>query len=184
MRNYVAVVFNSRSQAYKGLHALWELNSAGDITLHGTAVIHRDSLGQIQVDTKETSPALGTAVGVGIGALLGALAGPAGAAIGAAGGAAAGAAVGGLTGVIVDANRADIRVQAGSEARLAIRIGEAAVIAEVSEEWTQPIDTRMQELNGRVYRRSKSALRDDAWYEDYNPSRYLYPYEYFPPEYA
>jgi len=52
--------------------------------VHGTGVIHRDQLGHIQVDTKDTHPALGTALGVGIGALLGALAGPAGAALGAA----------------------------------------------------------------------------------------------------
>jgi len=184
MRNYIAVVFDSRSQAYKGLHALWQLDVDGEITMHGSAVIHRDSLGQIQVDTKETNPALGTAVGVGIGALLGALAGPAGAAIGAAKGAAAGAAIGGFTGLAVDADRADVRTEAGAEARLVVRIGESAVIAEVSEEWTQPIDTRMHELGGRVYRRSKSGLRDDAWYEDYNPSSYLYPYEYLPPEYV
>src|SRR5258708_27017066 len=78
MRNYIAVVFDSSSKAYEALHALWQLDGAAEITVHGAAVIHRDQLGQVQVDTKETHPALGTAVGVGIGALLGALAGPAG----------------------------------------------------------------------------------------------------------
>jgi hypothetical protein len=76
MRNYIAVVFDDAAKAYKGLHALWQLDHAAEITIHGSAVIHRDYLGQIRVDTKETHPILGTAVGVGIGALLGALAGP------------------------------------------------------------------------------------------------------------
>jgi uncharacterized membrane protein len=84
MRNYVAVVFNDASKTYEGLHALWQLDAAGEVTVHGTAVVHRDDLGQFQVDTKQTHPALATAVGVGVGALLGALAGPAGAAVGAA----------------------------------------------------------------------------------------------------
>src|SRR5262245_54345387 len=102
MRNYIAVVFDSTSAAYDGLHALWELDSSGDVTVHGTAVVHRDDLGDFQVDTKETHPAVATAAGVGIGALLGLLAGPAGAAVGAAGGAAIGAATGGAIGATAD----------------------------------------------------------------------------------
>src|SRR5258708_5947815 len=87
MRNYVAVVFNDTSKAYEGLHTLWQLDDDAEVTVHGTAVVHRDALGNFQVDTKETHPALATGVGVGVGALLGLLAGPAGAAVGAAGGA-------------------------------------------------------------------------------------------------
>ena len=180
MRNFVAVVFDGRSKAYDGLHALWQLDDAGDITVHGTAVIHRDDLGQVQVDTKETHPALGTAVGVGIGALLGALAGPAGAAVGAAGGAALGAATGGMVGAGVDLSRADTRDQAVDEARFVLGVGQSAIIADVSEDWTATIDTRMRELGGVVYRRSASDLDDDTWFNDYIPYTYLYPYEYIP----
>jgi uncharacterized membrane protein len=72
MRNFVAIVFDDSRKAYEGLHALWQLDDGADITVHGTGVIHLDELGYVQVDTKETHPALGTALGVGIGALLGA----------------------------------------------------------------------------------------------------------------
>ena len=181
MRNYVAVVFDDSSKAYKGLHALWQLDDAGDVTVHGTAVVHRDELGQFQVDTKETYPVLATAAGVGVGALLGALAGPAGAAVGAAKGAGIGAATGGMVGVTADAVRADSRDQAAAETGFVLGMGQSAVIADVSEDWTQPIDTRMLELGGIVYRRAKSAVTDDAytWFDDY-----LYPYEYIPSSYA
>src|SRR5260370_34587766 len=91
MRNFVAIVFDDSRKAYEGLHALWQLDDGADITVHGTGGIHRDELGHIQVDTKDTHPALGTALGVGIGALLCALAGPAVAAVGAARGASIGA---------------------------------------------------------------------------------------------
>ena len=74
MRNYVAVVFDDTSKAYEGLHALWQLDSAGDITLYGTAVVHRDDDWGLQVDTKETYPAAATAAGIGVGTLLSALA--------------------------------------------------------------------------------------------------------------
>jgi uncharacterized membrane protein len=184
MRNYIAVIFNDTGKAYKGLHALWQLDGEGLITVHGTTVVHRDDWGQFQVDTKETHPALATAVGVGIGALLGALAGPAGAAAGAAGGAAIGAGAGGVVGATTDLVRADTREQATDETAFVLNSGESAVIADVSEESPLAIDSRMGELGGVVRRRAWSTLRDDSWYGDYVPSSYLYPYEYIPPEYA
>src|SRR5208283_5253747 len=184
MRNYIAVIFDGTGKAYKGLHALWQLDDEGDITVHGTTVVHRDDWGQFQIDTKETQPALATAVGVGIGALLGLLAGPAGAAVGAAGGAAIGAATGGAVGVTADLVRADSRDQAAAETRFVLGSGQSAVIADVSEDWTSPIDTRMRSLGGTVYRRAKSDVADDVWFDDdyFYPS-YLYPYEYIPSSY-
>jgi len=186
MRNYVAIVFNDTSKAYEGLHALWQLDGDMDITVHGAAVVHRDSLGYFQVDTKETHPALATAVGVGVGALLGALAGPAGAAVGAAKGAGIGAATGGVVGVAADLGRAGTRDQAAAETRSILRAGQSAVIADVSEDWTTAIDTRMRELGGIVHRRAKSDVRDDVWFDDtylYPYDYYLYPYEYIPSSY-
>jgi uncharacterized membrane protein len=182
MRNYVAVVFNDRSKAYEGLHALWQLDDGAEITVHGTAVVHRDLLGNFSIDTKETHPALATSIGVGLGALLGALAGPAGAAVGAAGGAAIGAATGGVIGVAADLGRADTRDEAADETRFVVGLGQSAVIADISEDWTTPVDTRMRALGGKVYRRAKSDVQDDAWYDPY--ADYLYPYEYVPSTYA
>ena len=186
MRNYIAVVFDDSSKAYEALHALWQLDDDLEVTVHGTAVVHRDDLGQFQVDTKETHPVLGTAAGVAIGALLGALAGPAGAAVGAAKGAAVGAASGGVLGLGADAVRADTRAQAAEETAFVLGIGQSAVIADVSEDSTDAIDARMRELGGIVYRRARSDVTDDAYtWWDY----YLYPYDYtlyyrYPYEYA
>ncbi len=190
MRNYVAVVFDGTDKAYEGLHALWQLDDEGAITVHGTTVVHRSRWGGFQVDAKDTHPALATAAGVGIGALLGALAGPAGAAIGAAKGAAIGAATGGTVGAVTDLSRADTRDQSRAEASWVLGAGQSAVIAEVSEDSTSPIDTRMHTLGGTVYRRSRSGVRNDTWLDDryldddylYPYDYYLYPYEYVPPE--
>lgn len=178
MRNYIAVVFRDRAKTYEGLHALWQLDSARDITVHGTAVVHRDLFGQFQVDTKETRPMLATAVGVGVGALLGLFAGPLGIAVGAAAGMGIGAAAGGLAGGLADAGRADTRSNAFADTALVLGSGQSAVIADVTEDWMSPIDTRMSELGGTIHRRAKSAVRnDDPWIYD----NYFYPYEYMPP---
>jgi len=37
MRNYVAVAFDDTGKAYEGLHALWQLDDAAEVTVHGTA---------------------------------------------------------------------------------------------------------------------------------------------------
>ncbi len=181
MHNYIAVIFNDTGKAYRALHALWQLDDEGEITVHGATVVHRNDWGEFQVDTKETQPALATAVGVGIGALLGALAGPAGAAVGAAGGAAIGAAAGGVVGIGTDLVRADTRHQATDETAFVLDAGQSAVIADVSEDSTLPIDSRMRDLGGIVRRRAWGTLQDDAWFGE--PSGYLYPYEYIPPGY-
>lgn len=189
MRNFIGVVFDREDRAYDALHALWDLDHVGDVTVHGTAVVHRDRFGELRVDSKETHPVLGTVVGLGIGVLLGALAGPAGAAAGAATGAAAGpafgAVAGGVTGAVADLGRADTFSQAVQEGRFVLNNGQSAVVADVTEDWTTPINTRMRELGGTVYRRAKSDVENDIWIDDYSPSSYLYPYEYrsSPPSY-
>jgi uncharacterized membrane protein len=183
MHNYIAVVFDDTNKAYEGLRALWRLDAEGEITVHGTAVVHRNYAGEFLVDSKETHPALATAVGVGLGALLGLLAGPAGAAIGAAGGAAIGAATGGVVGATTDLVRAEERDQAGFETRFVLGPGQSAVIGDVSEDSTLPINSRMRSLGGIVHRRSRSEIRDDTWFDEsylYPYDYYLYPYEYIP----
>lgn len=187
MRNFVSVVFDGGAKAYDGLHELWNLDRNGDITVHGAAVVHRDSLGYLSVDTDQTDPPLATAIGAGIGALLGALAGPAGATVGAGGGAAIGAALGGTAGLIADVDRSDVESEAGAETAFVLLPGQHAVIADVSEDWTTPINERMRRLGGTVHRRAREDVRDSAWYRpyywDYYPS-YLYPYEYKPSYYT
>lgn len=184
MRNFVSVVFDSSAKAYDGQHALWNLDREGTITVHGAAVVHRDSLGRLCVDTDQTDPPLATAIGAGVGALLGALAGPAGAAVGAGGGAAIGAGVGATAGLIADVDRADVESEAGFETGLVLRPGQHAVIADVSEDWTTPINEQMKRLGGTVYRRSRDAVRDESWSGPHYPYyNYLYPYEYRPAYY-
>jgi uncharacterized membrane protein len=172
VQNYIAVVLDNPGKAYEGLRAMWQLDRAGAITVHGSTVIHRDTLGQVQVDTKETQSARCTTVGVGIGALLGVLAGPC---------AGSGYADGGAGSTFSDG---DTHVRAMDEARFVLGIGQSAIIADVSEDRTSPVDTCMHQLGGRVYRHAKCDIKDGAWWGwggyIYPYEYYLYPYEYIP----
>jgi hypothetical protein len=185
MDNYIAVVFENDDRAFQGLHTLWSLDDAGDVTVHGAAVIRRNQYGQVEVATKDTDPGVRTAIGVGIGALLGALAGPVGTAAGIAGassiaaGTAAGigAAAGGTVGLTADLVKSGEHEEAADESAFVLRAGQSAVIAEVSEDVTAPIDTAMARLGGVVYRRAKGDVRESSFFGD-DYSGYLYPYDY------
>ena len=187
MDNYVAIVFDNDEKADNGLHTLWKLDDNGDITVHGAAVIHRDQFGHVEVATKDTDPGVRTMVGVGLGALLGALAGPIGTAAGIAGastiaaGTAAGigAAAGGAVGLTADAVKSGEHEEAAFESGFVMKNGQAAVIAEVSEDWTTPIDAAEKPLGGKIYRRAKSDVRDSSFFGD-DYADYLYPYDYQP----
>ena len=152
MRNFVSVVFDTSAKAYDGLHEFWSLDREGDVTVHGTAVVHRDSVGRLVVDTDQTDPPLATAVGAGIGALVGALAGPAGAAIGAGGGAPSAPPQAPLPGLWRISNAPTSKTRPGLKQASFCSPG-SAVIADVSEDWTTPINERMKRLGGTVYRR-------------------------------
>lgn len=181
MDNYIAIVLDDDAKAYQALHQLWNLDTDGDITVHGAAVLHRDPNGYVNVRTKETDPGLRTAVGVGIGALLGAFAGPIGAAAGAVAaaagtGAAIGAASGGVVGLTADIVKATENDEASYEAGFVLPRGKSAVIAEVTEQWTTPVDTLAKKYDAKVFRRSKSVIAENAYFGEYP----LYPYDYEP----
>jgi uncharacterized membrane protein len=171
MDSYVAVVFDSDPAAIGALHALWQLDASAAITVHGAAVIRRDAHGHIDVATKRTDPGVRTAVGIAVGVVLGALAGPVGVGVGAAAGA--------LAGVTADNVKAGEHEEAVHESGVVMEAGQSAVIAEVSEVTTGPLDAEMQRLGGRVFRRGKVAVRNRSfWGANYVDD--LFPYDYDP----
>jgi len=180
MDNYIAAIFDSDQKAFDALHELWRMDDRGEITVHGTAVIHRDKYGFVDVATKDTYPGLRTAAGVAIGALLGALAGPIGSAAGAtvAAGTAVGigAAAGGAAGVTADVVKADEHEEFAHETGFTLAPGQSAVLAEVSEDWVTPVDTALGRMGGIVFRRSQNAVQESGFWGDYA----LYPYDYNP----
>lgn len=163
MNNYIAIVFSSEHKAQEGLHALWHLDDEAKITVHGAAIVKRDDAGRINVAHKYTDFGKDTAIGIGVGALLGLLAGAA-------------------VGVTADAVNEDEREYAAYDALFSLKNGEFAVLAEVSEDWSEYIDDEMDIRGGQVYRVNKSAMTDSAFGPDYY-GYHLYPYYYEPPYY-
>ncbi len=158
MDRMLVVVFNNESKAYEGRKALLQLDGEGSITAYGYAVVAKNSDGTTTVKQGDDSGPLGTLSGTALGSLIGLLGGPVGVAIGAAAGLAAGA--------TVDLNNARISDDFIDDVTKVLLPNRVALIAEIEEDWTTPVDTRMETIGGTVFRRALSDVEDTVDDED------------------
>jgi uncharacterized membrane protein len=135
------------------LSALKDLHARGDIALYATAVIRKDASGAVSVKQTADEGPVGTALGMLTGSLVGLLAGPVGVA--------AGFTAGGWAGLIFDLAHLGIDTDFLDEVSKALSPGKTAVLADVQETWTTPVDTRLGKLDGLVFRRLRSEVVED-----------------------
>jgi len=157
MNRMLVVVFDNEAKAYEGKQTLWQLDAEGSVSVYASSVVARNPDGSVEV--KQEDPGLlGTLTGTPVGALIGLIGGPTGAAIGAAAGLAAG--------MFTDLDNARIGDDFIDDVQKGLVRGQAALVAEVEEDWTTPVDSRMEALGGRVFRRALSDVHDAANDED------------------
>ncbi len=153
MNKMLVAVFDTEPAAFEGQSALKELHEAGDITLYATTVIVKDASGAVSVKQMADEGPIGTSLGFLTGSLIGLLAGPIGVAVG--------ASAGTLTGLIVDLGKSGIGMDFVDEVSKTLSPGKVAVLAEVEETWVTPVDTRLGQLGGVVFRRQRSEVMED-----------------------
>jgi len=166
MSKMLVVAFDDESKAYEGTKALRELHWEGNVSVYAGAVVARDADGSVTVKDEADEGPIGTALGMLTGAMVGlfagAAAGPAGAAAGAA--AAQGMALGALTGTMMGATADLINLGVGAdfvdEVAGYLPPGKVALVAEIEEYWSAPVDTSMEALGGTVYRRWRTDVED------------------------
>jgi uncharacterized membrane protein len=145
-------MFDNESKAYEGSNALQELQNEGSINLYAKAVIARDASGKVEIKQAGDMGPVGTAVGLFIGSMIGLIGGPVGVAIG--------AYAGTVGGMIYDMANLGVGEDFLSDVEKSLLPGKAAVVAEVWEEWTLPVDTHMEALGGVVFRRMRGEIVD------------------------
>jgi uncharacterized membrane protein len=155
----VIAVFDTQNQAYAAAADLQRLGDDGTIDIKRGAIVTKDAKGTLTIpDSRDMGAPWGLLGGGLMGGLLGALLGPAGAAAGVAAGtaAAAGAAVGGAAGATLGGS-ADLVALGLNEGFIDdvsrnLDPDHSALIVEVSEGSTEPVDAAVQQLRGRVHR--------------------------------
>jgi uncharacterized membrane protein len=150
---FIVVVFPDDTHAYEGTRALKDLHAEGSLTLYGLAVIAKNMEGEVSVREAADAGPLGTAVGALVGGLVGIIGGP----IGGLAGAAGGALIGSLSDLFGFGIGADFLQKVSSE----LAPGKTALVAEVAENWTTPLDTRMEAQGGTVLRTWRADFEDE-----------------------
>jgi uncharacterized membrane protein len=152
MDRMLVVVFENETKAYEGKKALQQLDDEGSLNLYAYAVLAKDANGTTKVKQDDDFGPIGTLIGTTLGSFIGLLGGPAGLALGATAGATGGA--------IFDVHNARVGEDYIDDVTKALSPGKVAVVAQVDEQWTTPVDTRMEALGGTVYRRALSDVTD------------------------
>jgi uncharacterized membrane protein len=151
MDRMLVVVFDEESKAYEAKKALDEVDREDIIVVYDEAVVARNADGSATVRESDDPRPVGTLAGTALGALIGLLGGPIGVALGAA----AGLAVGGT----VDVDRARISDDFVEDVRQKLLPEKFALVAEIQEDTTTPVDMRMEALGGTELRRALSEVR-------------------------
>jgi uncharacterized membrane protein len=147
METMLVVVFNSESKAYEGTNALAQLDKEGSITVHAGTVIKKNAEGKTVVLKTVDDYPLDTLGGTAIGSLIGLLGGPYGVIVG--------AAMGTLVGATGDLYRSGVSAEFVDNVSAILTPGKYAVVADISEEWTTPLDIKMEKLGGLVFRTAR-----------------------------
>ncbi|MBV9000148.1 MAG: DUF1269 domain-containing protein [Solirubrobacterales bacterium] len=145
--NVIAVSFDDDRKAETAMTLLKELDAQERVVIQQAVVVVRRNDGQVvETDSTESTLMLGTASGGIIGLLIGIIGGPLGMLIGGAGGLYAGA--------LFDIHDAGETESALAGISSSVRVGRTALLAVVTEQSPDAIDTSMSGLGGTVLRRS------------------------------
>jgi len=153
MNKMIVVVFGNQTEAVKGLNELKDLHAEGKITLYSSAIAIKDNLGIVSMKDMKGRGAVGTFDGMAIGSLIGLLGGPAGFAVG--------LFAGTMTGLLFDMNKAGVNSEFIDDVSNAMKPNSVTLLAEVDEELSGPLDTKMEALNGLVFRRLRKESENE-----------------------
>lgn len=158
MDRMLVVVFDNETKAYEGKKALGQLDNEGSIGVYGYAVVAKNADGSASIKQGDDVGPLGTLAGTSLGSLIGVLFGPVGLAVGATAGF-----TGGASFDLLNAGVGDDFIE---DVSAALTPGKVALVAGIDEDWTTPVDTRMEEIGGTVYRRALSEVKHQVHEEN------------------
>jgi uncharacterized membrane protein len=145
-------VFDTENKAYEGEKALLQLDREGSLTVYAHAVLAKKADGTTVVLQGDDPGPIGTLLGTTWGALIGLLGGPVGVAVGAGAGLVAGS--------VADLGKLRLGSDFIEDVTKQLQPNRVAVVAEIDEDWTTPVDTRIEAIGGTVIRRSLSEVEE------------------------
>ena len=163
MGRYIVCVFDGDRSVYDAARAVQQLDDEGSIAVYEAAIISKDAGGEVRIEDSAEDMPFGTGTGMLLGGLIGLLGGP--------GGFLLGTAAGGLGGLLMDAETAGVNDDFLDTVTRKLEPGKFALIAEISEGWTVPLDTRIEELGGTIHRGWRVDVDDERLSRDVEVTR-------------
>lgn len=151
MNTMLVVVFDTEAKANEGKHALSQFDGDGTIDVYAHAVIVKNADGSVAVTKEDDTGPAGALVGVEIGSLISILGGPAALAVG--------MGTGLLVGSATDLHKSSIYKRFVEDVSQELERSRFALVAEIQEESTAPVDTRMVAIGGKVFRRALADVK-------------------------
>ena len=151
MERMLVVVFENESKANEGTKALRQLDLENSITVYRHAMVVKNADGTITVRESDDRGPFGLLVGTALGSLIGVLGGLAGIGIG--------GTLGLIAGGAVDLHDARVAEDFVDDVAKALLPNRAAVVAQIEEDATGPVDTQMEAIGGTIFRRALSEVK-------------------------
>jgi uncharacterized membrane protein len=152
MENMMVIVFETETAVHDGALALKQLDEQGQISVHSIAVIEKNSDGTVGLAEEDEFPTYAIK-GTAVGSLIGLLEGPLGAVEGAKSGA--------MVGAADDLYNSEVNAEFLQKVASELSPSKYAVVADVSEEKMDPINTKMKALGGKIFRADKNAIENE-----------------------
>jgi len=152
MEKMIVVVFDNQRKGLEGWQILRDLDKAGEISLYEAKLVTKEPGGAVrEIENADMLSFPMIAGSTLVGALVGLLGGPVGVFIGASGGA--------LIGALSDAEEVGVTDEFVDDIKKALTPGKVGLVAEIDEEWVTPLDTRMEQIGGVVFRRTRDIVK-------------------------
>jgi uncharacterized membrane protein len=144
--NVISVAFEDDANAYTALTTLKQLDTQGQVKVQAAAVVARGDDGKLIVkDQVGDVDYVGTVSGGTLGLLIGILGGPLGVLVG--------GTYGLMVGSLFDLGDAEETESVLSQIAISVRPGRSALLAQVTEQSAEVVETAMAGLGGTVLRR-------------------------------
>ncbi len=158
MEKMLVVIFDSEDKVKEGADALKALDREGTVSVYAGAIIKKNQNGTVTaLDYQEEWP-IRTVSGTAIGSLIGLLGGPVGVLLGASSGA--------MVGAFADLYKAGVSADFLDETASSLSPGKYALVADISEEYMIPLDTKMENIGGEVFRARKEYVEEEQLEKD------------------
>jgi len=151
MQRMLVVVFENESKAHEGAKTLRQLDIENHLTVYRHAIVVKNPDSTIKLREIDDRGPFGLLIGTALGTLLGALGGLAGIGIG--------GTLGLVAGGAADMHNGWVAEDFVDDVANALQPSRAAVVAEIEEDSTFPVDTAMEAIGGTILRRALSEVK-------------------------